>query len=122
MRSINGKRYASSDEEVGPRGLVRREVKLYRKRNDDHKKVKCLNESSEPRSSFCKNENGTPISDFQGLVMLCKQYFSLMTTIQHIKKRLLINNDDVDILPPSHYEVKVAIQQICIQFVSVLTH
>ena len=82
------------------------------------KNVKRLAEGFKPGASSSKNEIGNLVTDAQGVLRLWSRHFSMLlqgdddinsATIE-ISEPAPIDDDGREIPPPSHNEVRVAIQ------------
>ena len=77
-------------------------------------KVKHLTECCKPGAPCCKDENGNLITDPLGVLRLWRKQFSTLprgdndtyTTFRDVVPNP-IDNDGMEILPPSHEEVKI---------------
>ena len=84
-----------------------------------YQNVKRLTEGYKPGVSSCKDENGNLVTDPQGVLRLYRKHFSTLlrgeddtnTAFRDVDPNL-IDDDDVEIPPPSHEEVKVAIMRL----------
>ena len=99
----------------------REEVEMYRCRNDARKfyqKVERLTEGYKPEASSCKDEHGNLVTDPQGVLRLWKKHFSTLlqgdentnTAFREVPNQ--IDEYCVEIPPPSHDEIKVAIMRL----------
>ncbi|XP_037930779.1 uncharacterized protein LOC119665622 [Teleopsis dalmanni] len=101
----------------------REEIEVCRNRNDARKfyqKVNRLTQGFKPGASTCKDENGNLVTDTQNVLKVWKEHFSKLlsgddninSAIEEMPSVSPIENDDVEIPPPSHNEVRVAIQRL----------
>ena len=93
---------------------------MHRCRNDARKcyqNVKRLTEGYYPGASSCKVENENLVTDTQGVLRLWRKHFSTLlqgdddtNTASRDVVPNTIDDDGVEIPPPSHEEVKAAIK------------
>ena len=84
-----------------------------------YQKVKRLTEGYKPEGSSCKDENGNFVTNPQGVLRLWLKHFSSLLqgdcdtniTFKDVVPNP-IDDDSVEISPPSHEEVKVAIMRL----------
>ena len=96
---------------------------MYRSSNDAQKffkNVKRLTEGLKHGASSCRYERGNLLTDAQGVLRLWRHYFSTLlrgdgdinSATREDSEPAPIDDDGVEIPPPSHNEVRVAIQRL----------
>ena len=100
----------------------REELEQSRNRNDARKfyqQVKRLTEGFKPGAYTCKDEEGNLVTDAQRVLQIWKEHFSTLLSsdeatnpTQSGSSLSTILFDDVTVPPPSHEEVKIAIQRL----------
>ena len=96
---------------------------MHRCRNDNSKfnqKLKRLTEAYRSGASSCKDENGNLVTDPQGVLRLWRKHFSTLlqddddtnAAFRDVVQNLIDDDDGMEIPPPSHEEVKVAITRL----------
>ena len=95
---------------------------MHRCSNDARKfyqKVKRLTQGYKPEVSSCKDENGNLVTDPQGVLRLWRKHFSTLLQSDDDTNTAFMNvvhnpidDDGVEIPPPSHEGVNVAITRL----------
>ena len=96
---------------------------MYRSMNDAKKffkNIKRLTEGFKPGASSGRDERGNLVTDAQGMLRLWRYYFSTLlrgdgdinSATREDSEPAPIDDDGVEIPPPSHNEVRVAIQRL----------
>ena len=100
----------------------REETEMHRCRNDAlklYQKVKRLTDGYKPGASSCKGEYGNLVADPRGILRLWRKHFNPLlqgdddtnTVFRDVVPKS-IEDDVVEIPPPSHEKVKVAITRL----------
>ena len=96
---------------------------MYRSRNDAQKffkNVKRLTEGFKPGTSSCRDERGNLVTDAQGVLRLWTHHFSTLlqgeseinAATRKDSEPAPIDDDVVEIPPPSYNELRAAIQRL----------
>ena len=80
---------------------------------EKHKNVKRLTEGFKPAASSCRDERSNLVTDAQGMLRLCRHYFSTLlrgdgeiksATRDKDSEAAPIDDDGVEMPPPNHNE------------------
>ena len=96
----------------------REEIEVYRSRNNAQKFFK--NVKRKPGASSCRAERGNLTTDAQGVLRLWRHHFSSLlrsegdinAATREDSEQAPIDDDGVEIPPPSHNDVRLAIQRL----------